>query len=255
LLTYVPSSIEQDVLLVDRFNQYLAILVREHAAKPNAFADGCEAVHRGEAGHLLMAWMILKRMGAPSLVASAEFDVAWFLPDKLVKVRQCQVQNVKYAKGVLSFDRLAAVLPMPINDRARPALKMAPILDDLNRDELKIAGLRAARYEVVIDGEVVATVAADDLAKGWNLASVVTPDTRQADDVLGWVYNKNNFYSHWRDIRMNGGTPEQLAEPEREIAINETRINTARQPKMRHFEVRPVKEPGQKRRLKAELPT
>ncbi|MFA5206432.1 MAG: hypothetical protein WC708_18700 [Lentisphaeria bacterium] len=243
------------MLLVDRFNQYLAILVREHAAKPNAFADGCEAVHRGEAGHLLMAWMILKRMGAPSLVASAEFDVAWFLPDKLVKVRQCQVQNVKYAKGVLSFDRLAAVLPMPINDRARPALKMAPILDDLNRDELKIAGLRAARYEVVIDGEVVATVAADDLAKGWNLASVVTPDTRQADDVLGWVYNKNNFYSHWRDIRMNGGTPEQLAEPEREIAINETRINTARQPKMRHFEVRPVKEPGQKRRLKAELPT
>ena len=33
-----------------------------------------------------------------------------------------------------------------------PALKLAPILDDLDRYELQIAGLTGANYELSIDG-------------------------------------------------------------------------------------------------------
>lgn len=232
----------QDARFVDQFDPYLAIMMRERAAKADALVGGGDAVHPGPAGHTLMAWAILKGLGAPARVASAEFDVTRFLRGKLVEAKQCQVRNVTYAKGVLSFDRLAAALPMPVDARAEAALKVAPILDDLNRDDLKVAGLKAARYDVALDGEVVATVAAADLAKGWNLASVATPESRQAREVLDLVFKKNDLYlDRWRNVQLNGGTPERLAELDQKIAGVEGQINVARQPKSHHFEVRPAK--------------
>ena len=231
---------KQDALFVDQFAPYLAIMMRERAAKADALVGGGDAVHPGPAGHTLMAWAILKGLGAPALVASAEFDVTrgWWR-SKLVEPRQCQVQNIKYANGALSFDRLAAALPMPVDARAEAALKLAPILDDLNRDELTIAGLKSGRYDVLIDGAVVATVTAAELAKGWNLASVATPETRQAREVLDLVFKKNDLYfDRWRNVQLNAGAPERLAELDQKIGGLEAQINAARQPKTHHFEVR-----------------
>ena len=234
---------QQNVRFVDQFAPYMAIMMHARAAKADAFVGGGDAVHPGQVGHTIMAWAILKGLDAPALVASATFDVTrWFLRGKLVESQQCRVQNVKYADGVLSFDRLADALPMPVDARAEAALTLAPILDDLNRDILTVVGLKADRYEVVIDGTVVATVAAADLAKGWNLAAVATPDSRQAREVLDLVFTKNNLYSdRWRGVQLSGGAPEKLAELDQKIAGLEAQINAARQPKSHHFDVRPVK--------------
>ena len=131
---------------------------------------------------------------------------------------------------------------MPVDARAEAALKLAPILDDLNRDELKITGLKDGRYDVLIDGAVVATVVAAELAKGWNLATVATPESRQAREVLDLVFKKNELYfDRWRKVQLNAGTPERLAELDQKIAGLEAQINAARQPKTHHFEVRPAK--------------
>ena len=63
------------------------------------------------------------------------------------------------------------------------ALKLAPILGDLSQYLLRITGLAAGQYEVSIDGEVVAKVSQDDLAKGWNLAANAGPITIVADQI------------------------------------------------------------------------
>ncbi len=54
----------------------MAIMMRERAADPAAYIGGGDAVHPGPAGHTIMAWAILKGLGAPALVSRAELDGA-----------------------------------------------------------------------------------------------------------------------------------------------------------------------------------
>ncbi|MEI8079994.1 MAG: SGNH/GDSL hydrolase family protein, partial [bacterium] len=90
---------KQDARFIDQFAPYLAVMLRERAAKADALVGGGDAVHPGPAGHTLMAWAILQGLGAPALVASAEFNVTRVLRGKLVATELCQVRKVKYAKG------------------------------------------------------------------------------------------------------------------------------------------------------------
>jgi lysophospholipase L1-like esterase len=232
----------EGALYVDQFGPYMGVMLAARAAKANAYVGGGDAVHPGPAGQTLMAWAILKGLSATSLVSSADFDVARVMRGKLLGARQCRISGVKYAGGVLSFDRLDAALPMPIDPRATAAVDLAPVLDDLSRYLLTVAGLKAERYEVSIDGAAVATVAAPDLAKGWNMATAATPAATQALQVLDLVFKKNQvYYERWRKVQLASGAPERLAELDRQIADLETQIDRARQPVSHHFELKPVR--------------
>ncbi len=79
---------------------------------------------------------------------------------------------------------------MPIDERAEAALKLAPVLEQLNRLELRITGLAAGSYDLTIDGEPAGKVSAEDLAKGWNLANTAGPITQQAREVLKLIFDK-----------------------------------------------------------------
>ena len=130
---------------------------------------------------------------------------------------------------------------MPADTRAAAALKLAPVTDDLNLYMLKVSGLKAASYDVAIDGVKVATLAKEDLDKGFNLATVATPSEQQALKVLDLVFKKNNVYfERWRKVQLANGTPERLAELDKQIADFEAQIEVARKPIVHHFEVTPV---------------
>ena len=93
--------------------------------------------------------------------------------------------------------------PCPSIPRPNQALKLAPILDDLDRYELKITGLAAGTYEVNIDGEAVGKFSSEELAKGLNLADSAGPITKQARQVLELVFHKNNLYfNRWRNVQL-----------------------------------------------------
>ena len=51
---------KEGVQFVDQFNPYMALMMKERAANPDAIIGGGDKVHPGPAGHTLMAWMILK---------------------------------------------------------------------------------------------------------------------------------------------------------------------------------------------------
>ncbi|MEI7900553.1 MAG: SGNH/GDSL hydrolase family protein [bacterium] len=231
---------KEGAAFVDQFDPYLAIMMKARAANPDALIGGGDAVHPGPAGHTIMAWAILKGLNAPALVSCAGFDVSHWFRSKLSCQKQCAITNVKIADGVLSFDRLDKALPMPVDARAVSALQLAPVTDDLNRYLLKVEGLKAARYEVSINGTTVATLSKEELAKGFNLATVATPGAQQAQQVLDLVFKKNNVYfERWRNVQLANGTPERLAELDKQIADLEKQINVARQPTTLHFQVKP----------------
>ena len=214
---------KEGALYVDQFDPYMAVMMRARSTDPNATIGGGDAVHPGPAGQTIMAWAILKGLGATGDVSSADLRVNGFLGRKSARTKNCSVANVKFDGGVLSFDRTDGALPMPIDARAEAALKLVDIQNDLNRYELKVAGLKAALYEVKIDGAPVGKVARANLATGWNMATVTTPMSRQALQVLDMVFKKNEMPSMGN-----------------QIVEMEAQIDSARQPKCHHFELTPA---------------
>ena len=86
-----------------------------------------------------------------------------------------------------------------------------------------------------------ATLSKEELAKGFNLATVATPGMQQAKQVLDLVFKKNNVYfDRWRNVQLANGKPERLAELDKQIADFEAQIDAARQPKTLSFQIKPV---------------
>ena len=239
-------------VFVDQFAPYMDMLLRERTNNPSYTIGAGDAVHPGPTGHTVMAWAILKGLGASAEVSSAKIDAASY---KGSTQQGCKVSNVKASEGGLSFDRIDDALPMPIDERAEASLKLAPIANDLSQLNLIVDGLAAGNYQVSIDGEAAAKVSADDLAKGWNYSNVQGPITKQCREILKMVFDKNNlFYHRWRDIQLHvfpdwAQGPEiearrtaEIARLDKEIGEMEGRIDAIRQPKLHHFELKLVKE-------------
>lgn len=230
----------QGVAFVDQFDPYMAVMLKAHAAKPNAAIGGGDVIHPGPAGQLIMAWSILKGLGLPSMVSRVELNVARSRR-QVVTADNALVSNVTWSKGVLSFDRLDSALPMPVDDRAEPALGLIPFLDDLNRYDLKVTGLKAECYEVTIDGESAGVVSREDLARGWNMALAAGPVARQGQEVLQCVFRKNDIYfDRWRNCQLNPNNQGPIPERDKQIAEWEAKIETARQPKTHHLVLTPA---------------
>jgi lysophospholipase L1-like esterase len=231
---------EKGALFVDEFDPYMAIMMNARANDPNAIVGGGDAVHPGPPGHTLMAWAILKGLHAPALVSTAEIKVK-NEKAKTGSVKQCKIGRLKAEGDDISFDRFDVSLPMPIDSRALPALKLAPILNDLSRYELKVTGLTAARYDVTIDGAPAGTVTKEELADGWNMTTADGPIAKQNAELLKLVFEKNNvFFERWRQVQLNPKRQAELPALDQKIADLEARINEVRQPKPHHFELKPA---------------
>jgi lysophospholipase L1-like esterase len=240
-----------NAVFVDQFDPYMAIMMRERSSNPTAMIGGGDAVHPGPPGHTIMAWAVLKRLGASALVSKAELDAAGV---KLVSTENCKVSNVSSsASGGISFQRLDGALPMPVDPKAESALKLAPILDELNLYELCVTGLKPGKYQVIIDGEKAMEASSDEFAKGVNLATAAGPVTQQARQVLDLVFQKNNvFFNRWRQVQLFSfpawaQLPEletkktaELVRLDSQLEDLERQIEAARKPKARAFEVMPV---------------
>ena len=240
----------EGALFVDEFAPYMSLMLRERAGNPSATIGGGDAVHPGPAGHTLMAWAILKGLGAPAAVSRADIAAP---AGTVAAAEHCAISNVKASDGGLTFDRLDEALPMPIDARAEAALKLAPVLDDLSRYELRVTGLAPGNYEVKIDGETVARMSQDKLAEGVNLSDLPGPITKQCGAILSLVFQKNDLFFHrWREVQLltlpawaensasADGRAAEVAKLDRQIAEFESQIDEGRKPILRHFEIKQV---------------
>ncbi len=233
---------------VDQFDPYLKILRRERVGNPDKFiGGGRDSVHPGAIGHTLMAWTILKGLGATPLVSRAQLD---YQSKTAVAAESCKIEQLKITDGGLAFDRLDEALPMPIHPNAEPALKLAPLMEDLNQYGLQITGLPPGDYPLSIDGVLVVTMTAAEWAKGCNLASSAGPITQQGLELLKEIGGKNDLYfKRWRNVQFaqkNEWVPApdvetrraaELARLDQQIAASEAKINQLRKPRPHRFEL------------------
>ena len=241
---------KQGVLFADQFDPYMAVMLKARQADPAATIGGGDAVHPGPVGHTIMAWAILKCLGAPAAVSSAELNGA---TGKVVAATGCKITDAKVAAGVVTFTRKDAALPLPLDPSAEAATKLIPLLADLSRYELKVTGLKAPKYQLLIDDKPAAVLTAQELAQGSNLTLLAGPVTEQTRQLWAMVVEKNNaFFSRWRNVQLYAPpdwakTPafdavreKELARLDEQITQLETKINVARQPLPHTFVLKPA---------------
>lgn len=164
---------------------------------------GNDRIHPDNDGHMVMAYLFLKAQGfAGKDVADMEINAN---KKEAVKTENCTVSNIKKIGKELSFDYLAEALPYPLDTIARgwgskksqaDAIKVIPFMEEMNREMLKVTGLKG-EYKLMIDGEEIGIWNGNDLAKGINLAAESkTPQYQQALTVMHlneyrWEIEKN----------------------------------------------------------------
>lgn len=164
---------------------------------------GSDRIHPDNDGHMVMAYLFLKAQGfVGKEVADIEINAN---KKQTVKSANCTISNIKKTGKDLSFDYLAEALPYPLDTIARgwgqkksqaEALKVIPFMEEMNREMLKVTGLKG-NYKLLIDEEEIGIWSGEDLAKGINLAAESkTPQYQQALTVMHlneyrWEIEKN----------------------------------------------------------------
>jgi hypothetical protein len=129
---------------------------------------------------------------------------------------------------------------MPVDARASDALRLMPVLDELNRYELKVSGLPEERYDILIDGEFATTATREELAKGWNLAVTAGPITRQGQEVLALIIKKNLAVQTLWEANIRPWMKKERPALQQRVDEEEAHIAAACQTKPHHFELKPA---------------
>ncbi len=179
---------------VDQFHPFVAVQDKARATNPTNRIGGGDAVHPGPPGQAVMAWAILKGLGFPCRVSSAEIDAA---AGKFAKANACKIDGIEAASGGLKFQRLDQALPF-FPAEAKAILKWAPIREELNEYGLKVTGLKAEQqYDILVDGKKIAQQSGAELAEGVNLAAAVLeagPIAEQVNAAWKLLVAKNQFH-------------------------------------------------------------
>lgn len=158
---------------------------------------GRDRVHPGNLGHMIMAYLFLKDQNAPGLVASVDID------DKNAKVlseKNCSVTHVVKGDDAITFDYLAKALPWPVAKPYKDVDKLVPLTKDFNQEIIKIQNLPAGEYKLLIDGKEVTKADAKAFANGVNIATLATPQQKQAEKIHKLVMKKRSLEGKLRNI-------------------------------------------------------
>jgi lysophospholipase L1-like esterase len=164
--------------VVDFHAPMAALDAKRQAIDPSFTLIGPDRVHPGGPGELVMAYLFLKAQGIAPTVATVAIDAT---NAAVLAADQCAITELAASAGELRFTVLERALPFPIFKHQRAALDLVPFIDDLDRETLRVTGLGGGSWSLSIDGTVVATCTARELADGVNLATNErTPQYAQA---------------------------------------------------------------------------
>ncbi len=162
-----------------------------------------DRIHPGPGGHLIMAEALLEAWHAPSLVTSVEIDAAG---KRVVRVDNTEVTGLSGGETII-WTQQDQALPMAFDPPGRPltlAVKSSNVVENLNREPLKVTGLNAAQYVLRIDGQDVGTFSKEQLSQGINLATLATtPMMKQASAVHSLTLKHNLVhFDRWRHVQL-----------------------------------------------------
>jgi lysophospholipase L1-like esterase len=173
---------------IDLNRPMTAINLREQRTNPSFTLEGQGRIHPDDDGHLVMAYLILKKQGlAGKYVADIDINAA---RKEVDKSENCSVSQLKASPDTLQFNYLARSLPYPVDTMVRgweeikpasAALSVIPFMDDFDNERLVVKNLPGTKYLLTIDGNKIGTWSSESLEKGINLAKQSnTPEYQQA---------------------------------------------------------------------------
>lgn len=212
-----------------------------------------DGVHLNDLGQLVMAFAILKGLGAPADVSAVTLDAG----GKVIAATGCAVSDATAKDGGVAFIRLDEGLPF--NNGIFYALhyRYVPVPDELNRYILTVTNLPAGRYEMTADGRGCGTFTAGQLAAGVNVASATAdpwepggPWDAQANLLKSLTESRHEALAastHAPRYLPGSAVANELA---RQAADFEERIvamqRTVAKPRPYHFVVRPARKDAEK---------
>lgn len=201
-----------------------------------------DRVHPGSAGHLVMAAALLRAWNAPALVSRVEIDAK---AAQLVRAENTEVTGFAAKGPYLEWKQTDWALPLPLNfkdgdvDLAETA---SAGLEPLDQQILRVVGLAAGRYEVLVDGAVVGKYTEAELLAGVNLAVQETAMTRQAMAVRSAVDDRHELELARRRLLVAGTSDPKMDETAAALARLDAKMQedrqTAARPSLRRYEIR-----------------
>ena len=178
-----------------------------------------DRVHPGPSGQILMAAALLKAWNAPALVSQVAVKIDGGKAES--SADNAKVSGLTSANGALSWSQLDEALPYPIDFKdplVALAVRSSDVVQSLDQQTLKVAGLEKGDYELTIDGEKVGKFSTEQLERGVNLATYETPMSKQAANVLQATRKHNDLHFYrWRTIEV----PYETLNPEGVAKSNE----------------------------------
>lgn len=159
-----------------------------------------DRVHPEGLAHWVMAEELLKGWNAPALVSAVTIDTHL---GEVTEQRNVLVEHLEMNQASVRWMETENALPLPLSrSNALQALlfDLTDIEKELDEEPLRVTGLSAGRYELRIDGDLIGTFSADDLASGINLADYPTPMFHQAERVSWLVRDRDE--AHYIHLRM-----------------------------------------------------
>lgn len=183
---YVPQLAKERGLGFVEINAPLTAFIQDEVGRDakRAMQIAPDAIHPGPSGHFLIAHQLLQSWGASRVVSFVELDI------KAGKVLRSDNAKVEKLSG-LTWTQTDGSLPYPVGADVAMASEYVGFQDVWNMQVLKITGLEAGKYQLVIDGEKIGEASDRWREIGVNLAPLKTPMRAQAEKVMELTIKRN----------------------------------------------------------------
>lgn len=194
---------KDSVLGIDLITPLKEVLDYRRRTDPHFLLTSYDRVHPHALGHSIMAWTFLMSQGAPAIVSDVAVDAASV---RVVSSKNADVSNLNVAKDSVSFTVLAKSLPFPVCPEARDYIEWFDVEERLNKEVLRVSGLKDGVWILSIDGNEIGTYTAAALSAGIRLGfNDKTPQYRQAAEVFAAQHAvshkeckiRNAHYARW----------------------------------------------------------
>jgi hypothetical protein len=170
-----------------------------------------DSVHPGPPGQALMAYGLLKAVGADGPAASVAIDAS----TRGVASDRALVKDLRVAPQSVTFTRIDRALPTYFDPEAAAVFAYAPIQQDLNQYPFRVTGLQPGNWKLTVDNVEVGVLSADDLAKGVDLGSRPGPWRKLGEQVNDTTATQEWIYrTRWKQLGVLLSVPDE-AQPEK----------------------------------------
>jgi lysophospholipase L1-like esterase len=200
---------ERGTPVIDLFQPMLEVQ-RQAKGKDPAFTMIPDSVHPDPMGHLVMAYLAMRRIDAPRVVG--EIRLAEGKAEATGGASVCVV-GPRY--GGTALDLGLEFLPFYVPPPARPALRLVPLEDEVNRFRLRadVGADAAEEWVLSVDGVTTGTFTPAELSAGVDLALLDEAPWSVAGRQL-WEAAQYRWQKHFEAWRRMALAPSPTMLPE-----------------------------------------